>query len=425
MSTSGKQRPSTPRGKRSLTSKGARTRQALLAAARQVFEDGGYFGASVSEIGRRCGVSQGTFYQYFKNKDQVFRELVDAVLAQYWSKAAAGEAGGNPGREQLGGVLALLLEHCREHAGLHRVLNEFELIESVTISYFDSLARHLRGFFRRAAQDGWLKPLDPNLIAYSLIGLATFLQRDWGGVARQWDPAELTALTSDLLLRGISGDAPWSGPEPAGTAPAPEPDAALHWDDGQAQGKRTKLALFQAAEQVFGELGYSRAGIAEITRRAGVAQGTFYVHFKSKDELMNGVVRFLSHELRRELRRVTDRAVDRRDKEVQGMTAFFSFLGRHSLIYRIVSESEAIVPESAEYYYRKLAAGYTGSLAAAMDAGQVRRLPVDFLAPSLMGIHHMIGLRWLVWSSATHPAIPKQILNDAVELVLFGLADRG
>ncbi len=49
-----------------------------------------------------------------------------------------------------------------------------------------------------------------------------------------------------------------------------------------AKGRATRQAILEAAEEVFGELSYDRASIAEITRRAGVAQGTFYVYFADK-----------------------------------------------------------------------------------------------------------------------------------------------
>ena len=406
----------------SLTPKGVRTRQSLLSAARRVFGDHGYAGASVSQISRQCGLSQGTFYQYFRNKDQVFREVVDAALSDFWAKANALPTQDQSPSSALRQALLLLLNHCREYAALHRVLNEFDIIETVTISYYDSIAWYFRDFYRRAVSLGHFRPLDPNVVAYSLLGLAIFEERPWAGLGSQRSPAELADLCARLLEKGISGPKAWRAPrELALPAPAPGPEGPLPWQESDSPGKGTKIALFQAAEQVLGEMGYTRAGISDITRQAGVAQGTFYVHFKSKQDLMNGVVRFLSHQLRRELRRVTDPAVDRRDKEVLGMLGFFRFMGLHSLIYRIVSESEAIVPEAAEFYYRKLAQGYAASLAPAVALGEIRDLPLEVMVPALMGIHHMIGLRWLVWSSTPNPEMPRQLLEDAVTLVLFGL----
>lgn len=422
MPASKKHNSPTPRRRRSLTTKGRRTRQALLDSARLVFEKEGYFGASVSEIGRRCGASQGTFYQYFRNKDQIFRELIDTALFAFWDKADQIERESSSFGQAFRDGLQVLLEHCREYAALHRVLNEFELIETVTISYYDSIARYYRGFFRRAARQGHAKLLDPNLIAYSLLGAAMFLQMKWAPDSQSYDMGQLADYLADLAEYGISADRSWQASLDIEAPVARENnEAQLHWEEMDSSAKRTRQAIFQAAEQVLGKYGYSRAGIAEITRRAGVAQGTFYVHFKSKEELMNGVVRFLSHELRRELSSVTARFNDRRGKEIQGMLAFFNFLARHSQIYRIVSESEAIVPESAQYYYGKLASGYTASLSQGVKAREIRPFPLDFLVAALMGINHMIGLRWLIWSSAARPEIPRQVLADAVEFVMYGL----
>lgn len=44
--------------------------------------------------------------------------------------------------------------------------------------------------------------------------------------------------------------------------------------------------IISAAQSVFAELGFDRARISDIARKAGVADGTIYLYFKSKDELL-------------------------------------------------------------------------------------------------------------------------------------------
>ncbi|MED5603536.1 MAG: TetR/AcrR family transcriptional regulator, partial [Pseudomonadota bacterium] len=53
-----------------------------------------------------------------------------------------------------------------------------------------------------------------------------------------------------------------------------------------ARGARTRARILKAAEHTFGTLGYHRAGISDITRAAGVAQGTFYTYFAGKEEIL-------------------------------------------------------------------------------------------------------------------------------------------
>jgi AcrR family transcriptional regulator len=74
--------PSTPR-----TTKGERTRERLIVAARKIFERDGYFEARVADIAGEAGVGHGTFYTYFTSKDDVFvavaQLVTDALFQAY------------------------------------------------------------------------------------------------------------------------------------------------------------------------------------------------------------------------------------------------------------------------------------------------------------------------------------------------------
>lgn len=67
----------------------------------------------------------------------------------------------------------------------------------------------------------------------------------------------------------------------------------------------TRSALLAAAERCFARDGYGGTAVADITREAGVAYGTFYVHFESRSALLDvSLARFneaLSLELGRAL----------------------------------------------------------------------------------------------------------------------------
>src|SRR5256885_16136235 len=53
----------------------AENRTALLKAARAVFAEMGYGAASVRDIVRRTDLASGTFYNYFKDKDEIFEAV--------------------------------------------------------------------------------------------------------------------------------------------------------------------------------------------------------------------------------------------------------------------------------------------------------------------------------------------------------------
>jgi AcrR family transcriptional regulator len=410
---------------RSLTKKGLKSRESLLSSARRAFEESGFYATSVAEISRRTGMSQGAFYQYFKNKEQIFLELNDRILGRFWSRANRLELERLAPEASLRCLLDLLYRHCRENHFYHRILGEFELIDAVTIGYFDSIARFCRSFVRSAINAGRLKFLDPNVVSYGLIGMAVFHAMNWGPEAEGEIAGEqLNGLSVRMVRSGIDGGKPASGePDPVPPVRREPPRAGVGKPPGQRQA--TAGALLDAAEQVFGRYGYHRAGITEITRAAGVAQGTFYVHFKSKRDLLESFVRHLSRQVRRELKVATQHISDRREVERIGIASFFRFLARHRSIYRVVTESETMGQATALWYYRKLAAGYQTGLAEGMRRGEIRNdLPVGFMVRSIMGMVHMVGLKWLVWNSKPSAEMPPQLVEDLLTMILEGLKPR-
>ena len=64
-----------PVGKREQTK--VQNRQAILDAAREVFGELGYEAATVRHIIRRTGLAAGTFYNYYRSKEEVFAALAD------------------------------------------------------------------------------------------------------------------------------------------------------------------------------------------------------------------------------------------------------------------------------------------------------------------------------------------------------------
>ena len=67
-------------GGRLLTPRGLRTRAALVAAAKEVFEEIPSPDSRITDITARAGVASGTFYTYFDSKEEIFREVAAQVL---------------------------------------------------------------------------------------------------------------------------------------------------------------------------------------------------------------------------------------------------------------------------------------------------------------------------------------------------------
>jgi len=74
------EKPISPR-----SSKGVRTRERLVEAAKEIFEEQGFLEARISDIAARAGQSHGSFYYYFNSKEEIFREVAAAVDEQLFA----------------------------------------------------------------------------------------------------------------------------------------------------------------------------------------------------------------------------------------------------------------------------------------------------------------------------------------------------
>lgn len=62
-----------------VTARGARTRAALVSAARTIFERDGYLDARLTDITAEAECSTGSFYTYFGSKEEIFHAVLEAA----------------------------------------------------------------------------------------------------------------------------------------------------------------------------------------------------------------------------------------------------------------------------------------------------------------------------------------------------------
>ena len=79
-----------------LTERGARTRERLVTAAREVFEERGFLDTRVAHIARHAKVAYGSFYTYFPSKEAIFLEVADRLFEDMTQHPLVPAAGPEP-----------------------------------------------------------------------------------------------------------------------------------------------------------------------------------------------------------------------------------------------------------------------------------------------------------------------------------------
>lgn len=102
------------------------TRQRILDAAAHVFSEHGYAAGTTNRIAEKAGVSIGSLYQYFPNKDSVLRALMDAHVDAGARLLSERLSGGFPAGldDTLRLFVRATIDNHRDNPRLHRVLFE-------------------------------------------------------------------------------------------------------------------------------------------------------------------------------------------------------------------------------------------------------------------------------------------------------------
>jgi AcrR family transcriptional regulator len=98
------------------------TSEQLLIAAREVFQTQGFQGTTVGAITDAAATAHGTFYLYFRNKEDAFAHVMAQVIEEMYRQAAASWAGDlrSTVARAIGGFLTVF----RAHRGLWQCLLE-------------------------------------------------------------------------------------------------------------------------------------------------------------------------------------------------------------------------------------------------------------------------------------------------------------
>ena len=187
------------------------------------------------------------------------------------------------------------------------------------------------------------------------------------------------------------------------------------------RGRKTMRKLLDAATREFGERGFHDASVSSITARAGVALGTFYTYFESKDALFRALIFDLSQQVRSDASAAIADETDPLAIERRALLAFLNFASTHKEIYRIIDEAEFVDPEIYRYHYTTIAARIAARLRAAHETGAFRGEIGEIEAWAVMGMNVFLGLRYAIWAEDGDPPFG-DIALIANHLIERGLA---
>ena len=189
------------------------TIETVLAAAEQVFADQGLHAAHMGEIASRAGVSVGTLYNHFKDREALLAGLLEARRAEMISQLdeAMRSAADRPPVERLRVMVETMLLHKSRHRKFLQILLQGEIGRYENT--FPSACRmpgatlhEIHGRFemvvRQAVKDGSLRAGIEATAPMFLMGMVRSLAIRDAMREEQGDPLADAAELFDLFLKG-------------------------------------------------------------------------------------------------------------------------------------------------------------------------------------------------------------------------------
>ena len=182
----------------------------LLDAARRVFAERGYAGATIERIAAAAGLSRVTLHRRGVSKDGLLAELVARATEDYRAALWPALTGEGTGAERLAQALEALCDQAERHMPLlvalraqnDAVFHQTGEEEALTRTVF---TEPLERLLRDGAADGSLREVDAVETATTLFNLVghTYIHLRTG---HGWKPERAMRATLDPVLYGLLGN---------------------------------------------------------------------------------------------------------------------------------------------------------------------------------------------------------------------------
>jgi TetR/AcrR family transcriptional regulator len=149
----------------------------IAQAAKEVFAERGYQGATLEEIAQRAGMSKATIYLYYRNKDDLFLHVVEELVNMAMAATAEEATTARPPLEKLYGMVRRKVEFYEHEREFFRIyLNEKQGLEVAPKTPHKKALREmylqgvqtLAGVVQESIDAGVLRPVDSRRLAFLL-----------------------------------------------------------------------------------------------------------------------------------------------------------------------------------------------------------------------------------------------------------------
>ena len=182
-------------------------RAAILDAARDCFLENGYEGVTVRDVIRKTGLAAGTFYNYFPDKESLFRELVENRIQVMTDRISGVRRHAGDLEAFVHGAYLAAFEAVAEDPVLHTLLLRNEAV--IRALYDDSVmgisVRSMKADIADAIERGLMPQVNVDFLAATFYGAGYEMSRLIADHPEQHCVQDAARFAAQVFLRGIQG----------------------------------------------------------------------------------------------------------------------------------------------------------------------------------------------------------------------------
>jgi len=195
-------------------SKKSLRRESIIQAAIEVFSKKGFQTAGISEIAQKAGVADGTIYQYFKNKEDLFFSIPIEKTKEFRSQIELHLEGISGALNKLRKFVWYFLYFFKTNPEYGRLLMlemrvNKSFVKTETYDFLKQSVSSVLEIIEEGQKEGVIrKDVDIYLLRHLILGILEHMVTRWLLKETKYDLLEHHQEVSRLLIEGLSASAP-------------------------------------------------------------------------------------------------------------------------------------------------------------------------------------------------------------------------
>lgn len=181
-------------------------RKMIVEAAEKSFSMFGYKATTMDQVAKIANVGKGTIYTFFKNKEELFHEIMSSLVKEMIAEAENVIIPGAPFTENVHRALSRLLEFRSQHQLMMKLVQEETEMGTIAVAEMlqhveNEIIAYLKKKIDTAMTKGAIPPANSELLSFLLLKMYIALVSDWEKNHTPLSSEEIAEVMKALIIR--------------------------------------------------------------------------------------------------------------------------------------------------------------------------------------------------------------------------------